>query len=123
MRIFRFLLAAVLVVHGLIHALGFVQGFRLAVLAPLHQPIGPGAGLLWLAAALLLVAGGALLLAGARRWWAPALAGVVLSQMLIVSAWQDAKYGMVANAIVLVASLGVLLGVGPGARRARAGGS
>jgi hypothetical protein len=103
-------------VHGLIHALGFVQGLRLAVLAPFHQPIGPAAGLLWLAARDQQQRGGALLLVGARRWWAPALAGVVLSQMLVVSAWQDAKYGMVANAVVLVASLGVLFGVGHGGR-------
>jgi hypothetical protein len=39
----------------------------------------------------------------------PALAGVVLSQALIVSAWSDAKYGTLANGIALAALLVVLL--------------
>jgi hypothetical protein len=105
----KHVLAIVLVLHGLIHTLGFVKAFRLADVAQLREPIGPAAGLLWLTAAALLVASAALLLAGARAWWMPALAGVVLSQALIVSAWSDAKYGTLANGIALAALLVVLL--------------
>jgi hypothetical protein len=62
----KHVLAIVLVLHGLIHTLGFVKAFRLADVAQLREPIGPAAGLLWLTAAALLVASAALLLAGAR---------------------------------------------------------
>ena len=40
--------AVVLVVHGLIHVLGFVKAFGLADLPQLTQPVSPSLGVLWL---------------------------------------------------------------------------
>jgi hypothetical protein len=113
----RSALASVLVLHGLIHALGFAQAFHLAELPGFHHPIAGRAGLLWLATALLLVGSGGLLLSSVRGWWRLALPGVALSQVLIVSAWNDAKYGTLANVLVLVPLLTVSLDL----RRGRPG--
>ena len=45
------ILVILLVVHGLIHLLGFVKAFGLAPVAQLTQPITRTAGAFWLAAA------------------------------------------------------------------------
>jgi hypothetical protein len=48
--------ATILVVHGLIHLLGFAKAFGLAALPQLRQPISPFLGVLWLIGALLFFA-------------------------------------------------------------------
>ena len=105
----RNFLAALLGVHGFIHVLGFLGAVTAAGGAVLQAPPSARVGVLWLAAAVLLVASAVLLLAGVRAWWIPALAGVVLSQALIVGAWSEAKWGTLANLVVLVPLLVVLL--------------
>lgn len=97
----RWLFAALLGVHGLIHLMGFAKAFGLAELPQLAQPISRGMGLAWLGAALGLLATACLVVAGERWWWALGLGAVVLSQIVIVSAWGDAKFGTAANVLVL----------------------
>ncbi len=98
----KYLLAALLVIHGLIHLLGFAKAFDLAQPSQLQAAISRPMGILWLAAALLLVGSAGLVLLLVRWWWAPAALGVVLSQILIFTTWNDAKAGTIANAILLV---------------------
>jgi hypothetical protein len=98
----RFLIAIILVLHGGIHLMGFVKAFGLADVPALRDPISARAGTGWLVAALLLGSAAVLLLLAEQRWWMPAITGVLLSQVLIVSAWHDAKFGTLANVIVAV---------------------
>lgn len=101
----RHLLAALLLLHGAIHLMGAAKGFGLAPMPQLREPIGPVAATAWLGAALLLATAAVMVAVLKTAWWAPALVGAVLSQALIVSAWQDAKWGTIANALVLLAML------------------
>jgi hypothetical protein len=48
----------------------------------------------------MLVSGTALLLKQ-HWWWAAGLLAVVISQALIIMNWQDAKFGTIANIIIL----------------------
>lgn len=98
----KYILVALLLIHGLIHLLGFVKAFDLAQPAQLQAPITRPMGILWLAAALLLVVSGGMVLMAVRWWWLPAAFGVVLSQILIITAWGDAKAGTIANALLLL---------------------
>ncbi len=98
----RIALLVLLVVHGLIHLLGFAKAFGFAALPQLRQPIRPPMGLVWLAAALALLVAAALLAFDVRAWWIAATIGVVISQIAIASAWRDAKAGSLANVILLV---------------------
>jgi len=98
--------AALLVVHGLIHLLGFAKGVGLAELPQLRHPVSVGFGLLWLVAALLFIASAISLFMWPRAWWIVASGAVVLSMMAIASSWDDAKFGAIANAIVV---MGILL--------------
>ncbi|MCC6402188.1 MAG: hypothetical protein IT227_15605 [Flavobacteriales bacterium] len=59
-------------------------------------------GLLWALVALLFLIATWAMLGRSDRWWIPALAGVVLSQVLIVLHWQDARIGTLANILLLV---------------------
>ena len=64
------ILAMLLVVHGLIHLLGFAKAFGLAELPQLTQLILPFSGLLWLIASSLFVAAAVSLFVWPRGWWA-----------------------------------------------------
>src|SRR5262249_43970269 len=88
----RIVLAAILALHAAIHLLGVVRFAR-----PL--------ALLWLAALVALGAAAALMLAGRELWWTAALGGVMVSQVAIALAWRDARFGTIANAVILVAAL------------------
>ncbi|MCO6487370.1 MAG: hypothetical protein J5I98_03080 [Phaeodactylibacter sp.] len=102
----RYLFLFIVFIHGLIHLLGFVKAFQLSEVSQLTQDISRPAGLAWLAAALLFLVTGVLYLAGNDKPW-PILAfvSIVLSQALIFMAWQDAKFGTIANAIILLLAI------------------
>ena len=97
----------VLVVHGLIHLMGFAKAFGLAELPQLTQPISRGQGVLWLLAALLLIATAGAIWLWPRGWWVLGALALVLSQVVIASSWHDAKVGTVANLLLF---LGLLYG-------------
>jgi len=97
----RWLFFALIVAHGLVHLLGFATAFDFAELPRLDAPISRAAGIAWLTASLALFATGALLILAPRIWWAVGLAAVVLSQIVIVSAWSDARFGTIANVVIL----------------------
>lgn len=94
-------LAMILTVHGLIHVLGLVKAFDLADLPQLTEAISRPQGLLWLLAALLFAAAAGLALQGGA-WWLAALPALLLSQIVIVLSWQDARVGSLANLLVLL---------------------
>lgn len=97
----------VVVVHGLIHALGFAKAFGFAELPQLTQPVSRPWGVTWLVAGALTLAAAALLLLSPRWWWAAGALAVLVSQVVILSSWKDAKFGTLANLLLL---LGVAYG-------------
>ena len=104
----RWFVVVVVVAHGLIHLLGAAKGLGWAAVTALPEPISPAMGLAWLAATATVVATGLLLAARNRRWWVAATLGAVVSQSVVLTSWNDAKTGTVANAL-LVAALGYTL--------------
>nr|WP_044200853.1 DUF6544 family protein [Oscillochloris trichoides] len=117
----KYLFIFVLGVHGLIHLMGFAKAFNLAAFEPIQTPISQPLGLLWLGAGLLLVVSVVLFFALPTWWWLPALLGVVLSQVLISTAWSDAKVGTLANLIICVPALVAALLAAPWNYRAQYG--
>ncbi len=89
--------------HGLIHLMGFAKAFKYAEIKELTLPISKPAGLVWLVSALLFVVAAVLLWSNKEWWWMVAVVGIVLSQSLIVMYWRDAKFGTIANVIILLA--------------------
>lgn len=94
-------LIVIVVAHGLLHVAGFMRAYRPATFRNLSLPVTKTNGILWLAATGLFVAAALQLFAEKDFWWACGAAAVMASQYLIATAWRDAKYGTVANVIIL----------------------
>src|SRR5690606_19826346 len=93
--------------------LGFAKGWGLASLPQLQMSISRTSGLLWFVAAILLSAGAAALYWTPRYWGLILLLGIGASQVLIFRHYQDAKFGTVANLILLLPALGSVLDLRP----------
>ena len=98
----RILLAIFILFHGIIHFLGFAKAFSLIEIPQLQRSIAKTVGIFWLLALLLFLLTFALILAQKTGWIYPAFTGIVISQILIFSSWSDAKYGTIANVIILL---------------------
>ncbi len=92
---------AILGLHGLIHLMGFLKGFNLLKTNDLILPVSKKQGVLWLIASLLFFTTGAMYLCNIDYWWIMAICSVGISQILIIIFWQDAKFGTIANIIIL----------------------
>ena len=106
----RVVLTLLLVVHGLIHLMGFAKAFGLAELAQLREPIAKPLGLVWLLAGLALLVSAWL---PARSFWMVGALALVLSQLAICTAWPDAKYGSAVNVLLLIAVAYAFVSHGP----------
>lgn len=101
----RIALYILLTIHGLIHLFGFFKAFGIAEFTAINQPISKPMGLLWLLAFLLFAFTIALLSLHQDFWWLCGFVAVLVSQFLIIGYWSDAKFGTIANAMVLLAAI------------------
>ena len=92
-------------IHGLIHFMGFSKAFGYGNITQLTKEIAKPIGVLWFSTGLLFVICIALYLLKKESWVYFALITVVLSQILIINAWQDAKFGTIANVIILIITI------------------
>lgn len=91
----------IIIIHGLIHFMGFANAFGYGNITQLTKEISKPMGILWFTTGLLFIICIALYLLKKDSWVYFALIAVILSQMLIVNSWQDAKFGTIANVIIL----------------------
>lgn len=99
----KIIFSILLIIHGLIHFMGFAKAFNLAEISQLHHAIGKSTGIIWLLAGMLFIAAATSFFLKCDWWWIPGIAATLLSQVLIVMTWQDAKFGTIANIIVMIA--------------------
>jgi hypothetical protein len=88
--------------HGLIHIMGFVKAFKFAEMSQLTLNISKPLGVLWLISFVLFLSIAFLIFFNINWWWMPAIVAIVTSQILIIFSWHDAKYGTIANIIILI---------------------
>ncbi len=98
----RVIFVFLIIIHGLIHLLGFVKAFNMAQVEQLTQSISKPAGIFWLLTSILFIAAAVLYFLQSDSWWVIGAAAVIISQVLILLSWSDAKFGTVANIIILV---------------------
>jgi hypothetical protein len=99
----RFAFYILLGIHGLIHLFGFLKAFGIVDFEALQQPISKPVGLLWLCGFLLFALTTALAITQSGYWWLSGFIAVLVSQGLILNYWSDAKFGTIANVIILLA--------------------
>lgn len=105
----RTLFGLLLILHGLIHLMGFVKAFNIAEIEQFTLSISKPAGLFWVIASLLFLISGALFFNKQTWWWMAVVPAILISQALIFYYWQDAKAGTILNIIILA---GCLVGYG-----------
>jgi len=105
----RIIFAAVVALHGMIHIFGFLKAFGFAQLNQLTQVISRPVGVIWAITSGLFILSAVLFGARISWWWIIGLIALIPSQALIAGSWQDAKFGTILNAVILV---GIILGFG-----------
>lgn len=95
-------IAAVFIVHGLIHFLGAAKAFKLAEVRALSHSITRTWGGVWALSGLAMVAAGACETADWPSWWLVGAGALLLSQLAIVRFWRDAKFGTLVNVLLAV---------------------
>ncbi|NND34026.1 MAG: hypothetical protein HKN76_15665 [Saprospiraceae bacterium] len=100
----KYLFLLLLFFHGLIHTLGFFKAFQIMEISQLTKDINRPQGILWLITFALFICSAILFLLRHPNWFLITLLSVVISQGLIINSWSDAKYGTVANIIILIAA-------------------
>lgn len=120
-RIIFFVAATIVILHGLVHLMGFVAYWPLAEVAGLpykmtllgeRWSVGPAGmrlySILWLVAAVGLVVAAASLVLG-KPWWYPLMWGaVILSLVITMLDWSNAFRGAIISLVILVVLLLVL---------------
>lgn len=106
----KWLLVAILSLHGLIHIMGGVNELGIAkieglsgkTLFTIPSSLQLILGVLWLiAVALFFIA--AFGLVTNQQWWRSAvIIAVIVSQILIIIWWPDAKVGTIANGLIIL---------------------
>jgi hypothetical protein len=99
------ILALVILCHGLIHLIGFSKAFNLSESTTLKGEISKFAGIFWLMGAILFTCAALGSSVNSQKWPLLAIVGVFVSQALIFTVWQDAKYGTLINILVLVLAI------------------
>lgn len=101
----RYFFSFMLLVHGSIHLLGPFKAFGYGRIGQLSNEISKPAGLCWFAAAVLFIIAAVLVTLKKDAWWMFAVPAMLISQVLIIQNWRDAKPGTAVNLIILVVSL------------------
>jgi len=98
----KIIFSFIILLHGVIHLLGFVKAFNLTQVDQLTQDISKPLGVLWLLTSILFLFALVFYLKQNEWWWIIAAVAVMLSQILIILSWSDAKFGTIANIIIIV---------------------
>ena len=104
----KYIFAFVMLIHGLIHFMGFAKAYHYGNITQLTKDISKPAGSLWFFMAMLFVVVTILFLLKKESWPYLAIIAAVISQILILTVWQDAKFGTIANVIVILVAVAAI---------------
>lgn len=101
----KYIFAFIIALHGLVHFMGFAKAFSYGNMVQLTKNISKPVGILWFATALMFVAAMILFLRDNQNWASLTIIAAIISQVLIISVWQDAKFGTIANVLALAVAI------------------
>lgn len=99
----RIALLILIGIHGIIHLFGFLKAFGISEFNAISQPISKTYGTLWLLTFIFFIITVFFNLIHSDYWWLSGFLAVIASQVLIFNYWSDAKFGTIANLIILLA--------------------
>mgnify|MGYP006879620393 CR=1 FL=1 len=101
----RIALIILIGIHGIIHLFGFFKAFGIFEFNAISQPISKTSGIIWLLTFGLLITTIVLLIVQSKYWWFTGIIAVILSQILIINFWSDAKFGTILNLLILLSTI------------------
>lgn len=101
----KYIFSFIILVHGLIHFMGFAKAYGYGNITQSTKDISKPNGLFWLFAAILFMVATLLFLLKKESWPYIASVTVVISQILIITVWKDAKFGSILNTIILFVAI------------------
>ena len=101
----RYLFFTAMFIHGLIHLTGFVMAFGYGGLNLTTNHISRANGILWLIAGFLFILASILFLIKHDAWLLATILAGIASQVLIFMFWSDAKFGTLANVIIVTIAI------------------
>lgn len=101
----RLFIVIIMVLHGLVHFMGFVKAFNLFEITDLTLVISKPIGVIWLICALLFLISSILVLLRKAWVWMLVIIVSIASQILILFVWNDAKFGTIPNVIFIIFAL------------------
>ena len=104
----KYIFSFIILIHGLIHFMGFAKAFGYGNITQLGEVSKP-MGSLWLITAFLFIAVTILFLLKKDAWALTGIVAAILSQLLIITVWKDAKFGTIANLIILITAISISL--------------
>lgn len=106
----KYFFSLILLIHGLIHIIGFAKAFGYGNITQLTKHVSKTEGSIWLVATILFSMAVLLFLFKRESWPYIAILAAVFSQILIISTWQDAKFGSIANVVVMLVAIAAIAG-------------
>ncbi|MGQ1788498.1 DUF6544 family protein [Saccharicrinis sp. GN24d3] len=101
----KLIFSTIIILHGAIHLLGFLKAFEISYLPQFSCNFSKLSGMFWLLATILLFISGIGFIKKENWWSWLAIVAVVISTVLIITVWKDAKFGMIANLIILIVAV------------------
>lgn len=98
----KYIFLFMLCIHGLIHLMGFAKAYGFANIDGISSTLSKLVGLLWLLVTLLFLIAAVGFLINKPYWLLVAVVAIVISQVLIILIWKDARWGTIANVVILM---------------------
>ncbi|GGZ87234.1 hypothetical protein [Algibacter mikhailovii] len=96
-----------LIIHGAMHLMGFATAIYASPIPMQALGISKPIGTVWLITFILFIVS-ATQLFNNKKWFYIAFIAVLMSQVLIILAWKEAKYNTIANCIIVLVSISAL---------------
>ena len=100
----KFVFSFILIIHGLIHLLGYAKAFYITNSSSQVLGVSKPIGSIWLVTFIMFIVATMQYLTN-KKWFYVAFVAVLVSQVLILLAWKEAKFGTIANIIILIVSI------------------
>ncbi|REE07704.1 hypothetical protein DFQ09_11134 [Winogradskyella pacifica] len=94
----------ILIIHGLIHLIGYVKAFFETDISKQLVGVSKPIGSIWLVTFIMFIVVSIQVQTG-KKWFYLGLIAVLASQILIILAWSDAKFGTITNIVILLVSI------------------
>src|SRR5690606_33508808 len=101
----RVVLIVLVLLHGLMHLLGFYRSFSHKGIVSIKKRISKPHGWLWFICALLFILTGFFIIFKVNGWIYFIMAALLISQVLIWLSWREARYGTIINLAILGLSM------------------